>query len=240
MRPQKIYTVCPRKEIKIRQISPFHTGKKRHGMYIASKQKGFAMGNTVRTAQVHRVTKETDIVCKLTLDGSGTAEIRTPVPFMNHMLELFAKHGFFDLEIVARGDVEVDYHHTLEDLGLTMGQALLQALGNKAGIRRYGSFLLPMDEALARVALDLSGRPCLVYQVQPPAVTVKDIDVRLFHEFFLALTNASGMNLHIDLLRAEEVHHGFEAIFKAFARALDEASGIDPRIHGVMSTKGSL
>jgi len=193
-----------------------------------------------RIAEVCRETRETQIECTLNLDGTGTARIDTPVPFMNHMLELFAKHGFFDLTVKAKGDVEVDYHHTLEDLGLVLGQAIAEAAGDKRGIRRYGSFLLPMDEALARIALDLSGRPYLVYEVTLPAPQVKDIDARLFREFFQALVNKSGMNLHIDLVRAGEVHHAFEAIFKAFARALDEATSIDPRIRGVMSTKGSL
>ena len=193
-----------------------------------------------RIAEVCRETRETQIECTLKLDGTGTARIDTPVPFMNHMLELFAKHGFFDLTVKARGDVEVDYHHTLEDLGLVLGQAIAEAAGDKRGIRRYGSFLLPMDEALARIALDLSGRPYLVYEVTLPAPQVKDIDARLFREFFQALVNKSGMNLHIDLVRAGEVHHAFEAIFKAFARALDEATLTDPRIRGVMSTKGSL
>ncbi len=193
-----------------------------------------------RISEIRRETRETRIECTLNLDGTGIAEIRTPVPFMNHMLELFTKHGFFDLKIQASGDVEVDYHHTLEDLGLVLGTAIARALGDKQGIRRYGSFLLPMDEALARVALDLSGRPCLVYEVPSPAAMVKDIDVQLFHEFFQALVNTSGMNLHIDLLRGQEVHHGLEAVFKAFARALDEATSVDPRIHGVMSTKGAL
>lgn len=193
-----------------------------------------------RIAEVCRETRETQIECTLNLDGNGVARIDTPVPFLNHMLELFAKHGFFDLAVKAKGDVEVDYHHTLEDLGLVLGQAIAEAVGDKRGIRRYGSFLLPMDEALARIALDLSGRPCLVYEVTLPAPQVKDIDARLFREFFQALVNKSGMNLHIDLIRAGEVHHAFEAIFKAFARALDEATSIDPRIQGVMSTKGSL
>ncbi len=194
----------------------------------------------MRFAEVARTTRETQITIRLELDGTGSSNINTPVPFMNHMLELFARHGFFDLTLEARGDVEVDYHHTMEDLGLTLGEALRRALGDKHGIRRYGAALLPMDEALARVALDLSGRPCLVYAVTPPAAMVKDIDSRLFHEFFQGLAAASGMNLHIDLLRAEEVHHAFEAIFKAFAKALDQAVTPDPRIRGVLSTKGSL
>ncbi len=194
----------------------------------------------MRKGEVVRNTRETQITVKLELDGSGKSVLDTPVPFMNHMLELFAKHGFFDLEVHAAGDVDVDYHHTMEDLGLAIGEALLAALGDKKGIRRYGSMLLPMDEALARVALDLSGRPCLVYDVEPPAPMVKDLDARLFHEFFQALAAKGGMNLHIDLLKGKEVHHCFEAIFKAFAKALDQAVTPDPRVQGVLSTKGVL
>ncbi len=194
----------------------------------------------MRLGEVVRNTRETQISVKLELDGSGACVSDTPVPFMNHMLELFARHGFFDLEIHAKGDIEIDYHHTMEDLGLAFGEALNAALGDKKGIRRYGSCLLPMDEALAQVALDLSGRPCLIYNVEPPAPLVKDLDVRLFHEFFQALAAKSGMNLHIDLLKGEEVHHCFEAIFKAFAKALDQAAALDPRVKGVLSTKGVL
>ena len=193
-----------------------------------------------RVANISRTTRETDIRVKLDLDGSGKSKIDSGVPFMDHMLELFAKHGFFDLEVKAVGDTHIDYHHTMEDLGLVMGEALLEALGGKEGIRRYGTCLLPMDEALAQVVLDLSGRPCLVYDVTPPAPMIKDLDCRLFHEFFQALVSKSGVNLHIDLQKGEEVHHSFEAIFKAFAKALDQAVTIDGRVKGVLSTKGSL
>ncbi len=194
----------------------------------------------MRNAQISRKTRETDIDFFIELDGSGSAEVKTGVPFMDHMLELFAKHGFFDLKVKVTGDTEVDFHHTMEDLGLVFGQALAQALGDKSGIRRYGSFLLPMDEALAQIALDLSGRPYLVYNVKSPAGRILDLDVRLFHEFFQALAVKAGMNLHINLLAGEEVHHVFEAVFKAFAKALDQATGFDPRISGVLSTKGVL
>jgi len=194
----------------------------------------------MRKSEVTRTTRETDITLSLALDGEGNGAIDTGVPFMNHMLELFAKHGFFDLAVRAKGDVEVDYHHTMEDLGLVLGQALAEALGDKAGIRRYGSCILPMDETLALVALDLSGRPCLVWDVEFPAQTIRDLDVRLFHEFFQALVNKSGMNLHVKKLAGEEAHHVAEAIFKAFAKALDQAVSIDPRVKGVLSTKGSL
>ena len=196
--------------------------------------------STERFAEIRRTTRETDISVKLTLDGTGVAAVDTGIPFMDHMLTLFAKHGFFDLEIKATGDLEVDYHHTMEDLGLTLGEALSRALGDKAGIRRYGSFILPMDEALALIALDLSGRPLLVFDVKSPAPMIKDLDVRLLHEFFQALSVKAGMNLHVRLLAGEEVHHVFEAIFKGFAKALDQAVGFDPRVTGVLSTKGTL
>lgn len=196
--------------------------------------------STERFAEIRRTTRETDISVKLSLDGDGSSAVDTGIPFMDHMLTLFAKHGFFRLEVKAKGDLDVDYHHTMEDLGLTLGEALGKALGDKAGIRRYGSCILPMDEALALVALDLSGRPLLVFDVKSPAPMIRDLDVRLFHEFFQALSVKAGMNLHIRLLAGEEVHHAFEAIFKGFARALDQAVGFDPRVKGVLSTKGTL
>lgn len=194
----------------------------------------------MRKSEITRTTRETDITVALELDGTGKSSIDTGIPFMNHMLELFAKHGFFDLEVRAKGDIEVDFHHTMEDLGLVLGQALAEALGDKAGIRRYGSCILPMDETLALVALDLSGRPCLVWDVDFPAQMIRDLDVRLFCEFFQALVNRAGMNLHVKKLAGEEVHHVAEAIFKAFAKALDQAVSLDPRVKGVLSTKGSL
>ena len=195
---------------------------------------------TERFAAIRRTTRETDIEVKISLDGTGRGQIDTGIPFMDHMLELFARHGFFDLEVKAVGDLAVDYHHTMEDLGLVLGDALAKALGDKAGIRRYGNMILPMDETLVLVALDLSGRPCLVFDVKSPAPQVKDIDVRLFHEFFQALSVKAGMNLHVKMLAGEEVHHVYEAIFKGFAKALDQATAIDPRVVGVLSTKGSL
>lgn len=194
-----------------------------------------------RSAKVERATRETQISVAIGLDGEGRAAVDTGIPFMDHMLELFAKHGGFDLEAKAKGDLQVDYHHTMEDLGLVLGEALAKALGDKAGIRRYGSFLLPMDEALALVALDLSGRPFLVYDLTPPAARVKDIDAALFREFFRALCVKGGINMHVQLLKGEEIHHVFEAVFKGFARALSEAVSPDPRMKGsIPSTKGSL
>ena len=193
-----------------------------------------------RIGKISRVTGETDITISINLDGEGKSNISTGIPFMDHMLNLFAKHGFFDLEISAKGDLEVDYHHTMEDLGLAMGEAFAQAVGDKAGIRRYGNFLLPMDETLVLVALDISGRPGLYYDVTPPAPYVKDIDARLFHEFFQGFCVKCGLNLHFKMLASAETHHLFEAMFKGLAKALDEATGYDPRVKGVLSTKGVL
>ena len=194
-----------------------------------------------RIGKIERTTRETSISFELNLDGGGKSDIKCPIGFMSHMLELFAKHGHFDLTCDIKGDIEVDYHHTMEDLGLVFGEAIAKAAGDKKGIRRYGSFILPMDEALVLVALDLSGRPYLVYDVNPPASSLKDIDAQLFHEFFMALAVKAGMNLHIKMLSGAEIHHLFEAIFKAFAKALDEATSLDPRIAGqVLSTKGCL
>ena len=194
----------------------------------------------IRKAEIIRKTGETQITIRLTVDGSGKSDIATGVPFMDHMLTLFARHGLFDLEIKAQGDLEVDYHHTLEDLGLALGMAFDRALGNRAGIRRYGNFVLPMDETLVLISLDISGRPGLYYDVTPPAPQVKDIDARLFHEFLQAFSNKLGLNLHVKMFAAEEAHHLFEAIFKGLAKALDQATSTDPRIKGVLSTKGTL
>lgn len=193
-----------------------------------------------RKAEVIRTTKETDIKVSINIDGKGESNISSGIPFLDHMLELFAKHGLFDLELKACGDLEIDGHHTMEDIGIVMGEAISKAVGEKKGIKRYGWTILPMDETLALVALDLSGRPYLVYDVNPPATRIKDIDTRLFHEFFQALTVKAGMNIHIQLMKGEEIHHTFEAVFKAFAKSLDQATTYDERITGVLSTKGVL
>lgn len=193
-----------------------------------------------RESRITRKTRETDIVVSLNLDGEGKSEISSGIAFMDHMLELFARHGKFDLAVKAAGDLDVDCHHTMEDLGLVLGEAFADALGDKKGIRRYGSFLLPMDEALAMIALDLSGRPLLVYDLTPPAARIRDLDTALFHEFFQAFCIKSGVNLHIRLLAGREVHHVFEAVFKGLGRALEQAVSPDPREKGVPSTKGIL
>ena len=193
-----------------------------------------------RTGRVERKTKETEIVVTVDLEGSGKAEIETGVPFFNHMLESFSRHGLFDIKLQARGDLEVDYHHTVEDVGLSVGEAFKKALGDKQGIRRFGEASCPLDETLAKVVIDLSGRPYLSYNVKIRAGRVGSFDTDLPHEFYAAFTNQLGMNLHIDVIRGENPHHIIEACFKAFARAMDMATGFDERIKGVLSTKGRL
>jgi imidazoleglycerol-phosphate dehydratase len=193
-----------------------------------------------RRAEVERITKETQIQIKLDLDGSGVHEIATGIPFFDHMLSLFSVHGFFDLVLTARGDIEVDFHHTIEDVGLVMGQALFEALGEKKGIVRYGYAVTPMDDALAKVAVDLSGRPYLVYDLPESMQPVSGFDAELIHEFFQAFTVKGAMNLHIEVSHGRNQHHILEAIFKAVARALDQATGRDSRVVGVRSSKGTL
>jgi imidazoleglycerol-phosphate dehydratase len=193
-----------------------------------------------RIGTVERKTKETEIVVAVDLEGSGKAEIETGMPFFNHMLDSFSRHGLFDIKLQARGDLEVDYHHTVEDVGLALGEAFKKALGDKHGIRRFGEASCPLDETLAKVVIDLSGRPYLSYNVKIRPGRVGSFDTDLPHEFYAAFTNQLGMNLHIDVIRGENPHHIIEACFKAFARAMDMATGFDERIRGVLSTKGSL
>ena len=193
-----------------------------------------------RTAKTERKTKETEITAELELDGGGAAEIQTGIPFFNHMLEIFTRHGLFDIKIQAKGDIEIDYHHTVEDVGLTLGQAFKEALGDKQGISRFGEATVPLDEALAQVVVDLSGRPCLAYNVKIRPGRVGDFDTDLPHEFFQALANQLGMNLHMNVTQGENPHHIIEACFKALARAMGKATRMDERIKGVLSTKGSL
>ncbi len=193
-----------------------------------------------RTAAIARETKETDIRIELNLDGSGQQQIESPVPFFNHMLSAVARHGFFDLQVQATGDIEIDAHHTVEDLGIVLGEAFKKALGDKAGVRRFGRAVMPMHEALASVVIDFSGRPFLVFNVELPKVKVGEFDVELVEEFFVAFCNHAGANIHVNLAYGDNLHHIIEGIFKAFGRALDEATSIDPRIDGVLSTKGKL
>jgi len=193
-----------------------------------------------RSAQVSRKTNETNVSVKLDIDGNGKCEVETGIGFFNHMLSLFARHGLFDLNIRATGDLCVDAHHTVEDVGITLGQALKEALGSKSNVIRYGTSFVPMDETLAMVVVDLSGRPFLVFDAKFTADRIGEMDTELVEEFFRALAYNAGITLHIKVFYGSNNHHIAEAIFKAFGRALDEATGIDGRIEGVMSTKGIL
>ena len=194
-----------------------------------------------RTAKLTRNTKETRILAELNIDGSGESSIDTGIPFFDHMLTLFARHGLFDLTVKAEGDIDVDYHHTVEDTGIVLGQLVKDALAEKRGLRRYGFFLLPMDECLARVAIDLSNRQAFVYKVESGDPMVRDFNIGLVKEFFQAFANEACCNLHINLEYGEEPHHVAESIFKSFARALDSATQIDPRLgDSIPTTKGML
>ena len=198
------------------------------------------MGNE-RKVSVDRSTKETEISVSLDLDGKGVADLQVGVPFLEHMLDQIARHGMFDLDIRAQGDLAIDAHHTVEDIGITLGQAFKQAVGDKQGIRRYGQAYVPLDEALSRVVLDLSGRPGLVYFVEYPRARVGEFDVDLLREFFQGFVNHAMVTLHIDNIRGKNSHHIAETIFKAFGRALRAAVELDPRMAGILpSTKGSL
>lgn len=203
----------------------------------AGRSRGVAAG---RSTTVARRTKETAIELSLNVDGSGRYDIRSGVPFLDHMLEIFARHGFFDLTLRASGDVEVDDHHTVEDVGLALGQAFRQALGAKEGIRRFGEATVPLDEALVQAVVDLSGRPFLAYDVEIRQERIGAFAVELIHDFLLAFVNENGMNLHVRLLAGRNPHHIVEAVFKGLARALDAATQRDPRLRGVLSTKGTL
>lgn len=193
-----------------------------------------------RVAQLHRKTNETDVRVKLALDGEGKSTIDTGVHFLNHQLELFAKHGLFDLEVECKGDLEIDDHHSVEDIAITLGQAFAQALGDKAGIARYGSSYVPMDEALCRSVVDLSGRFFLVYEVEVNRQFIGNFTVEMAEHFWRSFAENLKCNLHIDLIRGRNAHHIIEATFKATARALKQAVSIDERIEGVMSTKGTI
>ncbi len=193
-----------------------------------------------RAASVQRKTKETDIRVSLVLDGIGKSKISTGLPFLDHMLELFAKHGLFDLEISCRGDLEIDDHHSVEDIAITLGQTLSEALGEKRGINRYGEAIVPMDEALCRTVIDLSGRFYLVYEVSTKRQKIGNFSVELAEHFWRSFAEAAKFNLHIDCLRGRNTHHMLEGTFKATARALRQAVELNPRVVGVPSTKGSL
>ena len=193
-----------------------------------------------REVKISRTTGETDISIKLNLDGQGSSEIDTGIGFFDHMLEAFSRHGFFDVNVKADGDLIVDCHHTVEDVGIVLGKAIKKALGDKKGIRRYGSCILPMDETLVLCAIDLSGRPYLAFDAEFTTDRVGYLDTETVKEFFYAISYRAGMNLHIKVLSGTNNHHIIEGMFKAFARALDEATGLDGRVTGILSTKGSL
>ena len=193
-----------------------------------------------RKADIQRKTNETDIRLSIQLEGEGKYEVSTGVPFLDHMLELLTRHGFFNLSVQASGDIAVDDHHTVEDVGLALGQALREALGDKHGIRRFGEASVPLDEALVSCVVDLSGRPFLAYNLEIQQERVGNFSTELIHDFFLALTNQVGMNLHLNMTQGRNPHHIIEAGFKAFARALSSAVEHDPRVQGVLSTKGRL
>jgi imidazoleglycerol-phosphate dehydratase len=198
------------------------------------------MATHARVATLHRKTAETDIRLTINLDGEGTYHISTGVPFLNHMLELFTRHGFFDLTLEATGDLAIDDHHTVEDVGLALGQAFREALGDKKGIRRFGEATVPLDEALVSCIVDLSGRPFLAYNLKIQQEKVGNFATELIHDFHLAFSNQIGMNLHFNMTQGRNPHHIIEASFKAFARAMSSAVQYDPRVKGVLSTKGSL
>ncbi len=193
-----------------------------------------------REATIARKTKETDISISLNIDGKGNSNIETGNGFFDHMLDGFARHGFFDLTVKAHGDLNVDCHHTVEDTGIVLGQAIAKAIGDKKGIKRYGSMILPMDETLVMCAIDLSGRPYFVMDGEFASPMVGDFDTQMVREFFYAISYSAGMNLHLRIITGQNDHHKIEALFKAFAKALDEATTIDPRIENVLSTKGAL
>ncbi len=193
-----------------------------------------------RITQVQRKTNETDVIISLNLDGSGKQNISTGIGFFDHMLSGFTRHGFFDLDLDVKGDLEVDCHHTIEDTGIVLGNAIREALGDKKGIKRFGSMILPMDETLVLCAIDLSGRPYFAFDAEFTTDRVGDMDTEMVREFFYAISYSAGMNLHMKVLSGTNNHHIIEALFKAFGKALDDASSYDPRVTDILSTKGSL
>ena len=197
-------------------------------------------GRPARSAKVERRTRETQVAVELALDGEGRAEVSTGVPFLDHMLESFARHGFFDLKLNARGDLHIDEHHTVEDVGIVLGRAFRQALGDRSGIRRFGSAIVPLDEALCEAVVDISGRVYLAYDVPIKQERVGAFQTELVHDFMKGLSDEVGMNLHLNLRAGRNPHHVIEAAFKALARAMDVATAVEPRISGVLSTKGTL
>jgi imidazoleglycerol-phosphate dehydratase len=199
-----------------------------------------AVSIPARSADVNRKTRETSVAVALRLDGSGRGEINTGVPFLDHMLDSFARHGFFDLRVEATGDLHIDDHHTVEDVGIVLGRAFRQALGDRSGIRRFGNATVPLDEALCTAVVDISGRAYLAYNIEIKEERVGNFQTILVHDFMKAMADETGMNLHLNLLAGRNPHHIVEATFKALARAMDQATAIEPRLSGVLSTKGTL
>ncbi len=193
-----------------------------------------------RKVKITRNTKETQITVELNIDGTGKYKVDTPIPFLNHMMEAFAKHGLFDLTLKAKGDVHIDFHHTVEDVGIAIGEAFKKGLGDKKGVRRYGHFTLPMDEVLTTAAVDFSGRPCMIYKSGLKSGRIGNFDVELVPEWFQGFTNAAQINLHLQVWYGRNKHHIVESMFKAFAKAVDMATSLDPRVKGIPSTKGTL
>jgi imidazoleglycerol-phosphate dehydratase len=210
------------------------------GRAVTRRASGASRRVTARRASISRKTKETAIVLSLDLDGTGRTRVATAMPFLDHMLTVMGKHGLLDLTVKASGDLDVDAHHTVEDLGIVLGQALKQALGDKAGIKRFGAGAVPMDETLARATVDVSGRPYLVYRVPVTARKIQSFDTDLVEHFFEALVVHAGLTLHLEVPYGKNAHHMLEATFKAFGRALEQATRIDPRVAGVPSSKGRI
>jgi imidazoleglycerol-phosphate dehydratase len=207
---------------------------------IATKRGGGNRGTPPRRATIERKTRETQVSVSLTLDGDGRAQIRTGVPFLDHMLDSFARHGFFDLHVEATGDLDIDEHHTVEDVGIVLGRAFHQSLGDRSGIRRFGNATVPLDEALCTAVVDISGRSYLAYSVPIEQERVGAFQTMLLRDFMKALADETGMNLHLRMEAGRNPHHIIEACFKALARAMDQATAIEPRVTGVLSTKGTL
>jgi imidazoleglycerol-phosphate dehydratase len=219
-----------------------HEKKGKRGRELAPRRAAGPAGDGVsaRAATMERRTRETQIAIELGLDGEGRSSIATGVPFLDHMLESFARHGFFDLKIAATGDIQIDDHHTVEDVGIVLGRAFRTALGDRSGIRRFGSAIVPLDEALCETVVDISGRPYLAYNVPIRQERVGNFQTELVHDFMKGLCDEVGMNLHVNLRSGRNPHHIIEAVFKSLARAMDQATAIEPRLNGVLSTKGTL
>jgi imidazoleglycerol-phosphate dehydratase len=222
------------------KMSDTRDNRKANGRAMRVRVNGVASERPPRHASIERRTRETQVAIELALDGAGRSEISTGVPFLDHMLESFARHGFFDLKIAAQGDLHIDEHHTVEDVGIVLGRAFRQALGDRSGIRRFGSSIVPLDEALCEAVVDISGRVYLAYNIVIKQERVGSFQTEMVHDFMKGLSDEVGMNLHLNLRAGRNPHHVIEAAFKALARAMDAATAVEPRLSGVLSTKGTL